>query len=187
MISKSLLAATASLALSLVIASSASGADSVVGGNLAKSCAQVVIAGARDDAAVQLCTQAITTDLLSNNDLARTYINRGVLQLRRKAYDEALADFDRAATLAPGMGEAFVNEGAVLIAQRRYGLAVSAIDRGLKLGASSPERAYYNRALANLHLDNLKDAYGDLIKASQLAPDWDVPRRELARFPTDWA
>ncbi|MDQ0465799.1 tetratricopeptide (TPR) repeat protein [Caulobacter ginsengisoli] len=187
MISKSLLAATAGLTLSLVLASSAGAADSVVGGNLAKSCAQSVFDGARDDAALQLCTQAIATDLLSNRDLARTYINRGVLQLRRKAYDRALADFDRAATLAPDMGEAFVNQGAALIAQRRYDLAVNAIDRGLALGASSPERAYYNRALANLHLDNLQAAYGDLIKASQLAPDWDVPRRELAKFPTDWA
>lgn len=99
----------------------------------------------------------------------------------------ALADFDRAASRAPDMGEAYVNEGAVLIAQRRYGLAIGAIDRGLALGASAPERAYYNRALANLHLDNLAEAYGDLTKASQLAPDWDAPKQELANFPTNWA
>lgn len=187
MISKTVLAATVGLALTAGLATSASGAVSVVGGNLARACAQATIDGARSDEALQLCSQAIGSDLLSNRDLARTYVNRGILQLRRKAYDLALADFDRAARLAPDMGEAFVNQGAVLIAQHRYALAIGAIDRGLALGAASPERAYFNRALANLHLDKLPEAYNDLIKASQLAPDWDAPKRELANFPTNWA
>lgn len=183
---KTVLFAVLSLGLVTALSSPGQAAVSMVGGNLAKACAQTVIDGARDQAALDLCSQAIRTDLLSNRDLARTYINRGVIQLRLKAYDLAIADFDRAAVLAPDMGEAFVNTGAALIAQRKYALAVNEIDRGLALGAGAPERAYYNRALANLHLDNLSEAYADLIKASQLAPDWDAPKRELATFPTNW-
>lgn len=188
MISKSMLVATVGLSLVLGgLVSPANSAATIVGGNLARACAQSVIDGARDDESLQLCSTAIGSDLLSSRDLARTYVNRGILQLRRKAYDLALADFDRAAALAPDMGEAFVNRGAVLIAQRRYAPAVEAIDKGLALGASSPERAYYNRALANLHLDNLSAAWSDLTKASQLAPDWEAPRKQLAEFPVNWA
>lgn len=187
MIFKTLLAATAGLMLAVASSGQASAATSVVGGNLARACAQSVFDGAHDDAALDLCNQAIGSGLLSTRDLARTYNNRGVLQLRRKAYDQALADFDRAGGLAPDIGESFINAGAVLIAQHRYELAVSSIDRGLALGAGNPERAYFNRALAYLHLDKLPEAYADLIKASQLAPGWEPPRVELARFPMNWA
>jgi len=45
-----------------------------------------------------------------------------------------------------------------------------------------PEKAYYNRALAEEGLDDEKSAYVDYQQALVLNPDWDPPRQELLRF-----
>jgi len=84
--------------------------------------------------------------------------------------------------LDPTMGEAFVNRGAALVAQRRFQEGVVEIDRGLALGADEPEKAYFNRALAWEGLDDMKAAWLDYQKALEIRPDWDAPRRELTRF-----
>jgi tetratricopeptide (TPR) repeat protein len=105
-----------------------------------------------------------------------------VIKLRRKQYDSADRDFDAALRLQPAMGEAFVNRGAGLIAQRRWREGVAEIDRGLALGPDEPEKAYFNRALAWEALDDMEAAWRDYTQALALKPDWDAPRKELVRF-----
>lgn len=174
--------ASAALALSLGFAAPASASVFVLGGGLAEACSRFAIEGRSDDNALSTCTYALDTESLAKRDRAATLVNRGVIELRRKAYAAANRDFDTAIRLQPSMGEAFVNRGAALIAQRRWQDGLADIDRGLALGPDEPEKAYFNRALAWEGLDNLEAAWRDYSRALELRPDWDAPRRELARF-----
>ncbi|ATQ42279.1 hypothetical protein [Caulobacter mirabilis] len=166
----------------LLPAGAASAAAFVLGGGMANACSQAAIAGRDDRASIEVCTQALESQPLLRRDRAGTLVNRGVIQLRRKAYAEAGRDFDAALALEPGLGEAFVNRGAAFIAQRRYREGVDQIDRGLALGPDEPEKADFNRALAWEGLDDMKAAWLDYQKALELRPDWDAPRQELTRF-----
>ena len=64
----------------------------------------------------------------------------------------------------------------------RLGLRLEDINRALDLGVEEPEKAYFNRALAHEGLDDMKAAYLDYQKALELKPEWEPPKRELARF-----
>lgn len=166
----------------LFSAGSASAAAFVLGGGMANACSKAAIEGRDDRESLVLCDMALESQPLLRRDRAATFVNRGVIQLRRKDYVEARADFDTAVKLDPTMGEAFVNRGATLVAQRRFQEGVVEIDRGLALGADEPEKAYFNRALAHEGLDDMKAAWLDYQKALEIRPDWDAPRRELTRF-----
>lgn len=177
---KTVLILAASAAMLLPATGNAS--SFVLGGALARVCSQAAVGGLADDKSLETCTLALQTEPLTGRDLAGTYVNRGVIELRRKQYGLAQADFDRAVKIAPDMGEAFVNRGAAFIAQRQYAQGLVEIDKGLRLGSDEPEKAYFNRALANEGLDDMKAAYFDYRKALELKPDWDAPKKELARF-----
>ena len=174
--------ASAALVLSLGFAAPASSAAFVLGGGLADACSRFALDGRSDDYSLNTCTYALETETLVKRDRAATFVNRGVIQLRRKKYDAANHDFDTAIRLAPAMGEAFVNRGAALIAQRRWQEGMADIDRGLALGPDEPEKAYFNRALAWEALDDMAAAWRDYTQAATLKPEWEAPRRELTRF-----
>jgi tetratricopeptide (TPR) repeat protein len=166
----------------LAIATAAEGAITVFGGGMAEACSKAAIDGENDPKFQELCTQALDTEFLVPRDRAGTYVNRGVLKLRRAAYADAALDFDQAVRLQPEMGEAYVNRGAASIGRKRYAESLADINRALQLGVSEPEKAYYNRALAHEGLDDAKSAYFDYQKAIELAPEWAPPREQLTRF-----
>ncbi|HEX6861030.1 MAG TPA: hypothetical protein VF138_12630 [Caulobacteraceae bacterium] len=168
----------------LLFAGSASAAVSVLGEGPAAQCSSAAMAGDAKDEDLSACNMAII-QAASVHEKAGTYVNRGVLLLRRKNFAAARADFEAAEKLEPTMGEAVVNKGAALLAERRYIEALTEIDRGLGLNPEEPEKAYYNRAIANEYLDDMKAAYLDYMKALELAPDWDAPRHELQRFTVE--
>jgi tetratricopeptide (TPR) repeat protein len=178
---KLLQAASVAGALALA-AGSASAAVTVFGGGSAQACSQAAFAEKSDDQSMQLCDRALQEDLLDTRDRAGTYINRGVMKLKRRAYDAARADFDVAIAMAPSIGEGWINRGADLVAQKRYRDGISDLSKGIELGVREPEKAYYNRALAEEGLDDEKSAYVDYQQALVLNPDWDPPRQELLRF-----
>ena len=60
--------------------------------------------------------------------------------------------------------------------------AVPLFSKAIELRTELPEVAYYGRALANEDVGNLKAAYTDLQQATSLKPNWDAPRRDLARY-----
>jgi len=165
----------------LLAAGSASAAVSVLGSSNVNQCSAAALAGDAGDADLEACNAALL-EALTAHAKAGTLVNRGVLLLRLKQYDKARVDFKAAEALEPTLGEAVVNNGASYLAQKRYMEALSEIDRGLALNPEEPEKAYYNRALANEGLDDMKGAYLDYMKALELAPNWDAPRHELARF-----
>ena len=174
--------ASATLAITLAISAPAAAATLVLGGGMAESCFRVTLDGRSDAESLKTCSVALDTEALGRRDRAATLVNRGIIQLRRKSYQSANSDFDTAIRLQPSMAEAFVNRGAALIAQRRWRDGMADIDRGLALEPGEPEKAYFNRAIAWEALDNMEAAWRDYTRAQELKPDWDAPRKELARF-----
>jgi tetratricopeptide (TPR) repeat protein len=132
--------------------------------------------------AIEACDFAINSEDLSTHDLTGSHINRGVLLVSRGDYAAAKQDFDVAVSLMPTLGEAYADRGAALLGLRRYADAIAEIDHGLSLNTTEPEKAYFNRAVADEALDDIQGAYRDYLHAAQLKPDWPQPRDELTRF-----
>lgn len=179
--------ATAALVATAVLAwaGGAQAAVTVLGGGLARECSNAALGGQSDSRSEEACTQALSTELLDLRDRAGTYVNRGVIKLRRKEFASAEWDFNRAIETKPDLGEAYVNRGAAWVGARRYADGLADINRALELGVSEPEKAYYNRALAHEGLEDLRAAYFDYRKAVELKPDWAPPQKELARFTVE--
>lgn len=163
-------------------AGQAQGAVTVIGSGMAKECSQAALNGETDHKFEAICTMALDSEMLSLRDRAGTYVNRGILKLRRLEFDSASFDFNRAAVLKPDLGEVYVNRGAAAVGQKRYKEGLDDLNKALELGVEEPEKAYYNRALAYEGLDDVKAAYFDYQKALELKPEWDMPKHELARF-----
>jgi tetratricopeptide (TPR) repeat protein len=169
-------------ALALATGGSASAAVTVLGDTSAEQCSKAAFHELADEASLQLCTDALADGFLGRRDLAGTYINRGVMQMIRRDYAAARADFERAISIDGDLGEAWVNRGAVNIIEKRFKDGISDIDKGLSLGTEEPAKAYYNRAVAYEGIDDEKSAYLDYQQALTLEPNWDLPKRELLRF-----
>jgi len=78
--------------------------------------------------------------------------------------------------------QAHINRGIALSAEKRNQEAVVAFTEALALNPSHPELVYFDRAMAREDSGDMKGAYLDYRQASQLAPTWDTPRQQLARF-----
>ena len=131
---------------------------------------------------LRTCDQAFTEDALSRRDTVATHVNRGILRLRRGHVDEAIADFDQAIALDPRQPEAYLNKGAALIRLNNPAEALGLFTVALEYNTRRPEIAHFGRAIANETLGNVREAYRDYRRASELDPDWQDPRTELARF-----
>jgi tetratricopeptide (TPR) repeat protein len=168
--------------LALAFAGEAQAAVTVIGGGLAQACSVAAMAGKSDQRFEKLCTEALDTEFLNSRDRAGTYVNRGVLKLRRMQWETATRDFDQAMRLKPDMGEAYVNRGAAYIGAHRFAESLPDLNKGIDLGVKEMAKAYYNRALAYEGLDDPKSAYFDYQKAVELSPDWPAPKEQLMRF-----
>jgi tetratricopeptide (TPR) repeat protein len=169
-------------AATLMAAGAAQASVTVIGGGLAEACSKAALAGKSDTRSEKMCTDALDTELLSPRDRAGTFVNRGVLKLRRTAFEAATKDFNAAISLKPDMGEAYVNRGAASIGEHRYAESLPDLNKAISMGVEEPAKAYFNRALAYEGLDDVKSAYFDYQKAVELSPDWDAPKTELLRF-----
>lgn len=178
---KQLIVGAAAIA-ALMVGGQARAAVTIIGGGLAESCSKAALAGKADQRAEDLCTESLDKEMLDSRDRAGTLVNRGVLKMRRLNWAGATQDFNDAVRLRPGMGEAYVNRGAVSIGEHRYADSLPDLNKGLLLGVEEPAKVYYNRALAYEGLDDEKSAYFDYQKALELSPDWAAPKAELARF-----
>lgn len=170
-------------AATLLAGSGAAGASTlIIGSGSAQECSDAAKTGRSDDRSILACTTALEVETLNFRDRARTFVNRGVLQMRQRQFTAARADFDQAASIDPGLGEAYVNRGATYVGEERYREGVAQIDKGLSMGVKDPEKAFFNRGLANEGLGDLKAAYKDYSRAAELKPEWVAPKTELARF-----
>ena len=155
---------------------------------------------------IRLCTLAIQEGGETANRAA-SYNNRGVLHFEAANYDDALADFTEAVHLDDTLTFAHINRGNIFNLREQWAQAISAFNRAIELGIQPRSgsvgettessasrqaskvrevrelaRAHFNRGIAHENLEQLREAYLDYLRASELAPEWEDPRRELERF-----
>lgn len=153
-----------------------------VGGSVAQSC--YIAAAARDasEQAMRTCNNALNQEVLAYSDLVASHVNRGVLRLVQADYRGAEIDFNRAIALQPTQAEAWLNKGIARYQQGDAKASLEHFDRAIELRTRFAALAYFGRALANEDSGNIKGAYADLKRASQLNPEWAAPKQELTRF-----
>lgn len=155
----------------------------VIGNSAARRCYEAAESPLSPQVAdIRGCDASIREEALSREDLVATYVNRGILKLRREMVVESIADFDAAIAMNPNQPEAYLNKGAALIRQENAGEALRLFTIALERNTTRPELAHFGRAVANETLGNTRDAYNDYVRASELRPDWEEPRAELTRF-----
>ncbi|HEY2033503.1 MAG TPA: hypothetical protein VGH02_07410 [Rhizomicrobium sp.] len=160
----------------------AGAAISVLNGSLAYSCYQAAEYGGSAVEGVRLCTLALEQTALPPRDRAATMINLGIVRSRDDDAQGALDSYNHGLAMDPSLGEGYVDRGATEIVLKDYEAAVADITKGLSLNANKPEIAYYDRAIANEALGNIRDAYIDYKKAVELSPDFALATEQLARF-----
>lgn len=169
-------------AIAALLATPANAQVTTLGGGMAEGCYLQALAGHADRNAFWVCNTALEQGGLTRRDRAATYINRGIVRLNGGNATSALADFDTAIELRPDIAEGHINRGNALIEQGDFLGAIDAITRGIALNPEEPARAYYSRGLAHEERGDLRAAYDDYRRATELAPRWDMPRVQLARF-----
>jgi tetratricopeptide (TPR) repeat protein len=143
----------------------------------------ITITGSRLDVPpLRICDLAIAEDTSAKRIASGNYNNRGVIHFANGDYEAALRDFAEAVRLQPTLGIAYANIGYTYAAQQRWPDALEPLNRGIELGVEEPHKAYYNRGIANEEAGRVAEAYRDYLKAAELAPEWDAPKRELSRF-----
>lgn len=157
-------------------------AVTVFGNGQAHDCSEAAFKGKSDSESIHACDYALENEVLDSKDRAGTLINRGVMFLRNGDFSAARRDFDESIKVDGKIGEAWINRGAVSVAQKQYSEGLADINHGLTLGVEAPEKAYYNRALAYEGLEDAKSAYLDYQQALTLKPDWQLPQQQLLRF-----
>jgi len=162
-------------------AGGASAAVTVIGSGSAQLCYQAADQGKLSRQAIDYCDDALS-GALTSDDRAATYVNRGVLELAMTRVNAAQADFNSGLAINGNLGEAYVDRGATLIAQKKFADAIIDINKGLSLNAKQPHIAYYDRAVADEALGNLKAAYDDYRQALIVRPDFKQASDELKRF-----
>jgi tetratricopeptide (TPR) repeat protein len=160
----------------------ASSSTFVIGNGPANLCSILALAGKADNAALSVCNDALDHEMLSRDDLAKTFVNRGVVQMRRDNLAGAAHDFNRAEEIMPKLPEIYINQSVALIKSGKYAEAVTMADRGIALSPSEPEKAYFNRGVAREATGDVRGAYLDFTKATTLKPNWEAPKKELTRF-----
>jgi tetratricopeptide (TPR) repeat protein len=172
------------IALATITAASSSGraAVTVLGNGLAAGCFQAAEFGADPKSGVQTCTDALEDEALTVPDRAATYINRGILRARADDSYGALADCNQGLKLNAAMGDGYVDRGTVYIVLQKYDDALADINRGIAMGAHKPHIAFYDRAIVNEALGNVRAAYLDYKKAVELEPNFTLANEQLARF-----
>ena len=89
--------------------------------------------------------------------------------------------------LLPKLPEAHVDLGSALINLLQFSEGAKETELGLSLGSHEPERGYYNLGIAYEELGDLQKSYESFRKASELAPDWQDPQKQMARFTVQHA
>jgi tetratricopeptide (TPR) repeat protein len=98
-------------------------------------------------------------------------------------YAGTIADADASIALDPELAAAYLNRGAGLIGLQRYQDALTALDKAIALSLSDRlQLAYFNRGMARENLGDIRGAYYDYRKASELDPKFVPAKEQLARF-----
>ena len=155
----------------------------VIGSSPARVCYEAAESPLRATTeSLRACNSALESGLTPLTELVATRVNRGILYLRRGDTDRAMTDFDAAMAMNPDEPETYLNRGSALMRRESPGDAIAMFTTAISKNTRRPELAYYARAVAHENLGNIRAAYSDYRRASQLAPRWNEPRVELSRF-----
>ncbi len=160
----------------------AAGAISVIGNSVAHACYEDAKQAAPMHTDMSNCNRALEEEALDSRDRAATMVNRGILRMFAANDKGALADYNSAIELQPKMGDAYLNRGILYLRTEKDADAIADLTKGLSLGSTKPEAGYYSRAIAYELAGDVKSAYLDYRKASELAPAWNLPQEQLTRF-----
>ncbi|HEX8216020.1 MAG TPA: tetratricopeptide repeat protein [Allosphingosinicella sp.] len=168
----------------LATSAPAAAAVTVIGGSDARVCYEAAdspLVASFDILAA--CDRALAGEPLAERDIVATHVNRGILRVRGGRYEAGIADFDAAIARDAALGEAWFNRGVAHLRRNAPAEALPSFDGAVARTATlRPALAYFGRAVAHEALGNVRAAYLDYRRASELEPGWDRPRAELARF-----
>ncbi len=126
------------------------------------------------------CNTAIIDPLI--NYRAETFVNRGIIRYDMGDRRGALNDFGNALAFNPTLGDAYLNQALVLVAEKRPTEAMAAINQGIALGATNLQVAYYSRGEIEDDAGHYAQAYRDYKQALMVKPDYAPAQRQLDRF-----
>jgi tetratricopeptide (TPR) repeat protein len=173
-------------ALMLLLASPAAQAGELVyhsGKSLAETCAiRVADPEANSAALLRLCESALLEADLPPAAHAATLTNAGIVKMRRGDLEAALSDFEAARAEDSASPDVAINLGAALVRLNRFDEALNVLAEPQTISAERRHVAYFNRAVANLALDDAARAYDDLKMAVSLAPNYAPARAMLTHF-----
>jgi tetratricopeptide (TPR) repeat protein len=131
--------------------------------------------GGNYDTAIRLFTKAIESGELSQEDLSKTYYNRGDAWRKKGDYDKAIADLNIAiesgALSREDLSKTYCNRGLAWYHKGNFDKAIADYSKAIKLDQKYA-RAYYNRALAWGNKGGLNKAIADYTKAIEIYPDY---------------
>ena len=153
----------------------------VVGSTRARDCYEDALMDSDSTASLAGCDGALTDPLTRHNRVA-TLVNRSIVLANRGQLADALDDLETALERAPEMAAIHVNFGDVYLKLGQWADAEASFTRAIDLNFARPQIAYYARGVAREEQGDVAGAYADYTMASRLAPDWDLPARELVRF-----
>jgi tetratricopeptide (TPR) repeat protein len=154
-----------------------------VGNSYARDCYQAAHVRDHDTNALYHCNLALNQEGLDSANRAATLVNRGVLYMRNRNYSSADRDFNRAVKTDENNPEAYLNLAISRLQRNENDTSVLPwIEKALALNTKEQALAYYSRGVLNERNGNIRQAYYDYKKAHELAPDWDEPTRDLARY-----
>ena len=171
-------------AIAVLPAAPSAAAVTVLGASSARLCFEAAESAALpSNDSLDRCDAALSEEAISGHDTVATYVNRGILKLRRGDVAAAVADFDEAIARDPKEPEAYLNKGSALMRNpATVRAALPLFTTALEYRTSRPAIAYYGRALAHEELGNIRAAYFDFQRAAAADPKWREPAAELARF-----
>ena len=172
----------ASLLSASLLAGGAHAAVTVLGNGLARTCYDAAEFNGDPSDGIAACSQALEQMALAVRDRAATFVNRGILYSRLHEPRLAMADYDRGISMEPNLGEAYVDRGTALIELSRFDEAVEDINKGIALGSSRLEIAYYDLGMAEDGLGNVRAAYFAYKKATEIEPGFTLASSQLSRF-----
>jgi tetratricopeptide (TPR) repeat protein len=82
-------------------------------------------------------------------------------------YDEAIADLNSAAKLAPGLAHISYNRAGLLVLSNKLPEAFDDYTRAIEINPHFAE-AYYNRGLVQIYMKDTRKGYLDISKAGEL-------------------
>jgi tetratricopeptide (TPR) repeat protein len=170
------------LLLFSALSPSSHAAITVIGTGLAQECYQAAEREVAPRRGLEICNNALTSEVLTPRDLSATYVNRAIFKMRLKDTQGALDDFAAAERANARLADIYVNRGMLYLTLNRNDEAFKDLNMGLSLGSARPQLAYYGRAIAHENAGRIKEAFLDFRKANELEPEWDLPKQELTRF-----